>query len=131
MNYLTVDQVIAINKSVCFEHGNRHQCYDAGKVESALCSAIFPGSPPYANGGIIGISGALAFYLTQAHAFFDGNKRTGVTASLLVLRVNGLDLQYPQNPDALANLIEGCAASKISKDEIITWYHLHKVKFTQ
>ena len=130
MIFLTPVQVVAVNKAVCFEHDNRHQLYDLGKVESALHSATYPGSPPFANGGVVGLAGAVAFYLTQAHAFFDGNKRTGVASSLIFLRANGYDLIYPQDPDALATLIEGCASGRINKEKVISWYDSHKTKFT-
>ena len=129
MIFLTANQVVEINKAICFEHDNRHQLYDIGKVESALHSATYPGSPPFANGGVVGIAGAIAFYVTQAHAFFDGNKRVGIASALIFLRANGYDLRYPQNPDALAELVEGCAAGKVTKEQIIEWFDTHKVKW--
>ncbi len=114
-----------INKAVCEEGGNKHSCYEIGKIDSALHTAFYPGDPPFQHGGIARVAGAVAFYITKAHAFFDGNKRTAFLSAALFLRLNDLVLLYP--PDSLANLIEGCAAGDIDIDEVKGWYEIHKI----
>jgi death-on-curing protein len=128
---ITAETVVAINKLICTDGDNRYQCHGIGKVESALHSAFFPGGYPFQHGGIGHIAGALCFYLTQAHAFYDGNKRTALIASLTFLDLNGWDLKYPMNVDgktAIADVIERCADGKVTKDEMITWFDRHKFK---
>ena len=128
---ITADAVVEINRLICAEGGNRHQCYGIGKVESALHSAFYPGGYPFQHGGVARFAGALCFYLTQAHAFYDGNKRTALIASLAFLDVNGWDLKYPMDvggKTAVADIIERCADGKVSKDEMIDWFDRHKVK---
>lgn len=50
----------------------------------------------------------------------DGNKRTGALVAITFLNQHGLDVKYPLNLkkkiNALADLIEKCAAGKISKE---------------
>lgn len=46
----------------------------SAKVESAVSSAFYSGSYPFAHGGIGRVAGALCFYLDKCHAFFDGKK---------------------------------------------------------
>jgi hypothetical protein len=58
----TKEQIIAINKLVCTKGGNKHFCYDPGKIGS----------------------------------------------------------------NALAEIIDACAASRIGKDELIDWFDTHK-----
>ena len=123
--FISANTVVKINKSICSEYRNNFVCYGVGKVESALHSAFYPGTYPFQHGGIAGIAGAIAFYITQAHAFFDANKRTAVVSSLTFLGLNGKNLAYPKTPDALADLIEGCADGKVDKEDIIKWYELH------
>lgn len=45
--------------------------------------------------------------------------------------MHGLDLEYPmdieKNINALAEVIDGCAASLISQDELKEWFDRHKV----
>lgn len=67
----TLAAVIETNKLVCEAGGNPHQCLNAGKIESAIASAFYPGSYPFAHGGLAKVAGALCFYIVKAHAFLD------------------------------------------------------------
>ena len=128
----TAEAIVRVNELVCREGGNPHHCYDVGKIESAIHSAFYPGSYPYVAGGIGRIAGALCFYLAKSHAFVDGNKRTAALTAITFLNENGWDLQYPANEkddtNALSDIIDDCAAGKISKDELMLWFDSHKVK---
>lgn len=93
----TPEQVIETNKYVCIEQGNPFGILDRGKIESALHTSFYPGSYPFLNGGIARIAGALCFYLVMAHAFMDGNKRTGTLVAIAFMNLNGWDLVYPAN----------------------------------
>jgi death-on-curing protein len=127
----TLDAVIEVNRLVCGEGGNPHQCLNAGKIESAIASAFYPGSYPFAHGGLAKVAGALCFYIVKTHAFLDGNKRTGALSAITFLNMHGLDLEYPLEPETgingLAEVIDACAASKVSQDELKEWFDLHKV----
>lgn len=127
----TLEAVIEVNRLVCGEGGNPHQCLSSGKIESAIASAFYPGSYPFAHGGLVKVAGALCFYIVKAHAFLDGNKRTGALTAITFLNMHGLDLEYPLEPESekngLAEIIDACAASKISQDELKEWFDLHKV----
>lgn len=126
----SVDDIIAINKLICEDGKNPHHCYDPGKIESALHSAFYPGRYPFAAGGLAKIAGTLCFYLVKAHAFMDGNKRTASIAAISFLNVHGWDLSYPfdeeQDTNALAQVIDDCAAGKINKEQLAEWFDLHK-----
>lgn len=126
----TAVAVLAVNKYVCEQGDNPHHCYDVGKVESAITTAFYPGSYPFAHGGLTKVAGALCFYLVKSHAFMDGNKRTGALVAITFLNQHGLDLQYPldekKDINALADIIENCAAGKTSKDELMEWFDRHK-----
>ena len=127
----TLEAVIEANKIVCEAGGNPHQCLNTGKIESAIASAFYPGSYPFAHGGFAKVAGALCFYLVKAHAFLDGNKRTGALTAITFLNMHGLDLEYPldiqKDINGLAEVIDGCAASTVSKDELKEWFERHKV----
>jgi death on curing protein len=128
----TAQQIIDANKYICMQGRNPHHCYDPGKIESSIHTAFYPGSYPFAAGGLARIAGALCFYLVKNHAFMDGNKRTAALAAIVFLNNNGLDLKYAQKEangrTALANIIEDCAAGKITKDQLMNWFDSHKVK---
>jgi prophage maintenance system killer protein len=100
-----------------------------------LCyTDFYPGSYPFRAGGIAKIAGALCFYLVQAHAFLDGNKRTGSMVAIRFMELNGWSLKYPlkeaNGKTALTNIIESCAASTLSKDELIGWFDHHKIELS-
>lgn len=127
----TLESIIEVNQIVCSEGGNPHQCLNTGKIESAISSAFYPGSYPFSHGGLAKVAGALCFYLVKAHAFLDGNKRTGALVAITFLNMHGIDLEYPidieKDINALAEIIEACAASTISQDQLKDWFETHKV----
>ena len=126
----SVDGVIKINQLVCYEGGNTHLLFDRNKVESALHSAFYPGTYPFVHGGVAGMAGALTFYLTQAHAFQDGNKRTAAITGSTFMSMNGWSLNYAVdlNTDRndFAEIILKCASGKAPKEEVMEWFENHK-----
>ena len=127
----TSQAVILVNQFICKKAGNTHFCRDINRIESALQSAFYPGTSPFAAGGLAKVAGALCYYLVQGHAFEDGNKRTGALVAITFLNENGWDLKYPihkkKDYDALAEVILKCASSNLSKEELMDWFELHKV----
>lgn len=93
---------------------------------------FYHGEYPYATSEIGRIAGALCFYLTKNHAFMDGNKRTAALTAISFLNENGWELLYPfdekKGTNALAIIVDDCAASKVSKDQLMDWFDAHKVK---
>lgn len=126
----TAEAVVALNKFICEQGGNPHQCNGIGKVESAISTAFYPGDYPFAHGGLASVAGALCFYLVKSHAFTDGNKRTGTLVAITFLNQHGMDLQYPldegKDINALADVIENCAAGSVSKEQLMDWFETHK-----
>ncbi len=126
----TAEAVVTLNKFICEQGGNPHHCNDIGKVESAISTAFYPGDYPFTHGGLARVAGALCFYLVKSHAFIDGNKRTGILVAITFLNQNGMDLQYPldetNNINALAEIIENCAAGAVSKEQLMDWFETHK-----
>jgi len=127
----TPEAVVALNKFICEQGGNPHHCNDIGKVESAISTAFYPGEYPFAHGGLARVAGALCFSLVKSHAFTDGNKRTGTLVAITFLNQHGMDLQYPideaKDINALAEVIESCAAGTVSKDQLMDWFDAHKI----
>ena len=128
----TAETVVEINKFLCLKGGNPHHCEEIGKIESAISTAFYPGAYPFAHGDIVAVAAALCFYLVKSHAFVDGNKRTGALTSIVFLNQQGLDLGYSKIKDGtkneLATVIEKCAASQITIEQLKIWFEAHKVK---
>ena len=66
----------------------------------------------------------LCYSLIEKHPFADGNKRIGVHLTLLLLKINNIELSYTQK-----DLIEfglNVASGKIARDDIKQWLINHK-----
>ena len=48
----------------------------------------------YGAGELFDVAAAYAFHIAQAQACLDGNKRTGVAAALMFLKLNGVTTVY-------------------------------------
>lgn len=127
---LTTKQSIFINKEIVTQQRQQHVCLSQDKLESAIAAAFYPGDYPFQYGGIAKVAGALCYFLTKAHAFLDGNKRTAGIAATTFMAINGYELIYPINEkkgiNQFAEIIDGAASNHISKDQLITWFDQHK-----
>ncbi len=62
------------------------------------------------------MAAAYLYHLVQNHAFIDGNKRIGVSAAIVFLQANGLDVVADQ--DELADFVLEVAQGLRRKPEI-------------
>lgn len=125
---LSTDQVVGYNRLVCLRDKNPHHCTEIGKVQSALHAAYYPGSAPFIHGGIAKVAAAMCFYICQAHAFVDGNKRTALIAATAFMDLNEVSLNFPKSKttSALADLVESCASGNKNVEEMKEWFDSHK-----
>jgi prophage maintenance system killer protein len=131
---LSVADIVRINRKLGEREKVEYSCLDMGRIESALCAAYYPGIYPLANGGVAEVAGALCYFLVMAHAFSDGNKRTGAIDATAFLAINGFELKFPLNPkrnvNAFAEMVLACADGKITKDEVRRWFDAHKARIS-
>jgi len=118
--HLEVEAVLAIHAEVLAAHGGGAGLRDRGLLESAVAAprASFGGQALILDP--IEISAAYLFYLCRNHPFVDGNKRTALAASLVVLSENQLlpDPGLPgQHIDDWEALVLDVAASKLDREQ--------------
>jgi death-on-curing protein len=118
--HLEVEAVLAIHAEVLAAHGGRPGLRDRGLLESAVAApqASFSGRPLIQDP--VEIAAAYLFYLCRNHPFVDGNKRTALAASLVVLSENLLlrDAGLPgRHVDDWESLVLDVAASKIGREQ--------------
>jgi len=65
----------------------------------------------------------LAFSLIKNHPFLDGNKRIGIFALMVFLKINGLPLNCTD--DELETLGWGLADSSITEADLLEWVNSH------
>lgn len=125
MILLTVDEIIMLHDKLLKATGGLPGLRDRGLLESAVLgvNASFEDVEQYPT--VEEKAARLAYALISNHAFVDGNKRVGVLAMLMTLRLNGMVLQYTQQELIELGLVT--ASGKIGYDEIRRWVCQHLV----
>lgn len=111
--HLTVMQVHAIHDAVIEAYGGSPGIRDANLLESAVNApqATAFGASPFVD--LIEVAAAYLFYLCRNHPFLDGNKRVGMTAAIVFLRLNGI--RPTPDSDDWETLVLDVAASRIDR----------------
>lgn len=126
MDYLNAKQIMFIHSRLIKETGGSPGIHDL----SALLSAVgrpqssFDDQDLYPD--LFSKVAALIDSLIRNHPFVDGNKRTGMTAGALFLRLNGYALKAA-NED-LVGVALGIAQSQLALDQIAVWLKDHSQK---
>lgn len=125
MMILTVDEIMALHTQLTERTGGSDGLREMGLLESAVYSAdmSFGGEEIYKT--VEEKSARLAYALISNHAFVDGNKRIGLLVMLMMLKINGVPMQFTQ-----AELIDfglSAASGKMDYEDILNWIMIHKV----
>ena len=125
-DFLSVDDVILIHENQIDLYGGAKGIRDEGLLESALSmpQSIFGGE--FLHPTLFDMAGAYLFHLVKNHPFVDGNKRTGATAALVFLIMNGYELVVEE--DIFEQLFWDLAAGKIEKEELGPFLYKNSVE---
>ena len=92
--FLSLDEVMRLHARSLDEHGGSDGTREPGLVDSAVASA--KNTFYIGNGDLFDVAASYAFHIAESQAFLDGNKRTGVAASMVFLAQNGVYDQPPK-----------------------------------
>jgi death-on-curing protein len=125
INYLTVEQVPFLYARLIEETGGRHDVRELGLLELAMArpQATFESDDLYAD--LFDKAAALMESIVNNHPFADGNKRTGIAATALFLRVNGWRLSTTNSQ--LETFTSHVATSKLTFADIVAWFRVHSI----
>ena len=124
MRTLTKQQIILLHKQLIDETGGSHGIRDEGLLESAL-SAPFQEFQAFSSYPTIQQKAArLAYGLIMNHPFVDGNKRIGAHAMLVLLLLNGIELEYSQQE--LSYIILQVASGTVGYNDLLSWILKHQ-----
>jgi death-on-curing protein len=123
MIYLTAEQILFLHARLVAETGGSHGVRDLSLLLSAVSrpQTSFDDQDLYSD--LFTKAGALMDSLLRNHAFVDGNKRTGIAAAALFLRINGYWLEVTN--DELEKFTLDVAQSRHTLGEISTWLRTH------
>ena len=97
--------------------GGREGFPNPGYLESALSAApqIWHYHP---DCDLYDLAAAYLWHIAKAHAFLDGNKRTGYATALIFLSANGVLLDQPEDRTALADLAIQAVEGSVSREQV-------------
>ncbi len=115
--WLAIDAVRAIHQELIAEYGGSPGIRDVGLLESALArprQLLAYGDP-----GLFELAAAYAFGIVRNHPFVDGNKRTGMMAAYVFLRINGYRLEASEAEAVV--VFQDLAAGEIDEAVLAKW----------
>ena len=114
MRFLEFEEVNELHRESLEAFGGATGIRDQGLIESALGSAI--NTVVYGNGDAFDVAATYAFHISQAQAFFDGNKRTAIGSALAFLALNHpMRIPTPADRDALYDAMIAIAEHTLDK----------------
>ena len=120
---LTEKQIICMHSSLIAATGGLDGVRDSGLLESALETPFqtFDGKDIYPS--LLQKAARLGFSLVANHRFIDGNKRIGIHAMLVLLAINGVEINCTQ--EELINVGLSLASSSMKFEELCRWLNEH------
>ncbi len=111
--FLELDDALAIHRDQISRYGGSGGIRDMALLQSVLAMPRMGMGGTYFHADLIEMAGAYLFHIVKNHPFVDGNKRVGVVAAFIFLKMNGYDLKMT-NP-AFEKMARQVAAETLDK----------------
>ena len=110
--FLTLAEVLYLHDESLRRFGGTAGMREPGLIDSALGSA--QNAFWYGHGDLYEIAAAYAFHIAESQAFSDGNKRTGASAAIVFLTVNGV--RFPKDDGSVYRAMIEIAEKRLDKN---------------
>jgi len=120
MDFLGIEDILMLHADQVNLYGGEHGVRDMGLLESAAAQPRASFGGEFLHIDIFEMAAAYLFHIVQNHPFIDGNKRTGVTAALAFLDLNGIEIDAPKG--SLYDLTMSVATGQARKPEIAEFF---------
>ena len=111
--FLSFTQVGELHRESLAQYGGADGIRDRGQIESALGAAE---SAFWYTGDLFRTAATYAYGIAENQAFLDGNKRTGILAAVVFLRLNGYTC--PVNTPVLYDAMIRIAKKTLTKEKL-------------
>jgi len=121
---ITFEDIIRIHKQSIDMYGGLDGLRDPGRIDSSIngmYQTIF-GEEAYPE--LTDKASTLVTGIVMGHPFLDGNKRTGVSAMISFLQINGYDLEVTN--EELIEFGLAIAQNQMDREQIKAWLEAHK-----
>ena len=119
----TLEQILLLHERLVLKTGGGTGIRDIGLIQSAIARAHASFADVELYPDLMSKAAAICCGLTKNHGFIDGNKRIGVTALLLIFRLNGIALRYTQ--EELVELGLALAQGQLDVAQVEAWLQAH------
>lgn len=126
IKFLDKKTILAFHQDQVEVYGGSPGIRDEGLLESALSQPQASFGGEYIHENIYEMAAAYGFHICQNHPFYDGNKRTALTAMYTFLYVNGYRLQADKK--SLFAIIIDLANGKVEKKELAAYLEEHSTE---
>ncbi len=123
MIYLSKEQIISLHERLIEVFGGSKEISNENLLDLSVNSIhqTFDGDDLYPS--LIHKAVHLGFSLVSNHSFIDGNKRIGTHVMILILELNGYELEYKDLE--LVNIIMDIASSTKNENDLFKWVNEH------
>ena len=121
--FLGLEEVLEIHHNQITRYGGTEGIRDLGLLQSALSMPQAGAGNQYFHADLFEMAAAYLFHIVRNHPFVDGNKRTGVTAALVFLEMNGIQIRA--SDQALVQTVLAVAEGKRQKGALAGFFRRH------
>jgi len=121
--FLGLEEVLEIHHDQITRYGGTEGIRDLGLLQSALAMPQAGAGNQYFHADLFEMAAAYLFHVVRNHPFVDGNKRTGVTAALVFLEMNGIEIRA--SDEALVKTVLALAEGKLQKGALAEFFRRH------
>jgi death-on-curing protein len=118
-----IDEIISLHSRLISQSGGLDGIRDANLLDLSVNSPYHTFGGEHLYPGIQAMAAHLAFSLIKNHPFLDGNKRIGILAMMVFLKINGFTVVCTDSE--LETLGWGLADGSMSEPELIEWIVSH------
>lgn len=120
MKFLTIKMVVTLHDKAIARFGGNPGIRDWGLLDSAIAQPRLKLFGSYVHDDVFMMAAAYCFHIIKNHAFFDGNKRTGILSAIVFLEKNGITVH--ENFELLYAFAIKVAESHYSKEAIAQFF---------
>jgi len=113
IDFLSVQDVLELHADQIEAYGGSDGIRDEGLLESAVAQPQASFGEDFIHPDLFQMAAAYAFHIAQNQPFLDGNKRTGLHAALVFLRLNGFSVE--PSPERLYQAMIDIAEHRLDK----------------
>lgn len=123
MNYITLEQLLALHVLAIDQFGGSDGLRDLGRLESALASQRQEVFAEQLYQGVFEKAAALCRGIIGDHPFADGNKRTGMLTAITFMELNGS--RFVAKQGELEDFAVQIAVEHLDVPVIAAWLRAH------